>query len=497
MLHQLRSVLLRYSTDALPLRFTPGHCLKFGRNSHHTMMPSSAATSPRPQKVEGDISAVFASLRPSDPENAFPPRFAELKRSMWNEKLIQSWKEVLEALEVESARIAEQGEKLIPQIPMESIHNGLSPEELANIRAAGCVVVKGAVPREEALAWKEDIKSYVAANPGQVKGFPADNIQVYELYNTRSQMRARTHPNILKTQLVLLSLWDDRSGEVRLDTPISYFDRLRIRFPGDSKFALGPHVDGGSIERWEDPTYRSCFESILSGAWKSHNPYNAGPRVHAVQDLYSAPSQCSIFRPWQGWTAMSSTGPGEGTLRVLPMLSLATAYWMLRPFFRARDPTSSSLKWEDWNELDLEGTGFAGCGLGTGLELDDATHPPPATQPNNGVHAAGRAGRSGHCDMIHAVEGFHGGKGDSSVMYIPAVPLTLDNVQYLRDQRSNFLAGLPAPDFPGGPGESMFVGRATVEDVYPGGRCAVGFGKFHDAGDDGRLFAEANRILAV
>ncbi|KAF7365655.1 hypothetical protein MVEN_00439100 [Mycena venus] len=163
------------------------------------------------------------------------------------------------------------------------------------------------------------------------------------------------------------------------------------------------------------------------------------------------------------------------------MLSLATAYWMLRPFFRARDPASPSLKWEDWNELDLNGTGFAGCG---------------------------------HCDMIHAVEGHHGGKEDSSVLYIPAVPLTLGNAQYLRDQRTNFLAGLPAPcvylfrilncpydllvrDFPGGSGESTFVGRATVEDVYPGGRCAVGFEKFNEtAGDGSKLFAEANRILA-
>ncbi|KAJ7250502.1 hypothetical protein B0H12DRAFT_1120680 [Mycena haematopus] len=481
--------------------FTQRHGLKIGRNLYGRMMASSPAISPRSQKAEGDISAVFTSLRPSDPENAFPPRFAELKRTIWNEGLTQSWKEVLEALEVETARIAEQGEKLIPQIPMQSIHNGLSPEEIASIRAVGCVVVNGAVPKEEAIAWKHDIQSYVAANPGKVKGFPADNIQVFELYNTRSQIRARTHPNILQTQRALLSIWDDRSGEVRLDTPISYFDRLRIRLPGDAKFTLGPHVDAGSIERWEDPTYRSCFHSILAGgsAWKSHNPYNAGPRVHAIQDLYSAPSQCSIFRPWQGWTAMSSTGPGEGTLRVLPMLSLATAYWILRPFFRPRDPASTSLKWEDWNELDLEGTGFAGCGLGTGLELNDKTHPHlrlnqtmvsmPRVEPGDQVYW--------HCDMIHAVEGYHGGKDDSSVMYIPAVPLTLDNVQYLRDQRNNFLAGLPAPDFPGGLGESAFVGRATIEDVHPSGRCAVGFEKFHAVGDDSKLFAEANRILAV
>jgi hypothetical protein len=128
------------------------------------------------------------------------------------------------------------------------------------------------------------------------------------------------------------------------------------------------------------------------------------------------------------------------------MLSLATAYWILRPFFRARDPASPSLKWEDWNELDLDGTWFAGCGLGTGLELNDTTHPHlrlnqtmvsmPRVEPGDQVYCAfnfcGILMRwvvtstfSGHCDMIHAVEGYHGGKEDSSVMYIPAVPLTL------------------------------------------------------------------------
>ena len=31
----------------------------------------------------------------------------------------------------------------------------------------------------------------------------------------------------------------------------------------------------------------------------------------------------------------------------------------------------------------------------------------------------------GHCDLIHAVEAEHTGTGDSSVLYIPTVPLTL------------------------------------------------------------------------
>jgi hypothetical protein len=31
----------------------------------------------------------------------------------------------------------------------------------------------------------------------------------------------------------------------------------------------------------------------------------------------------------------------------------------------------------------------------------------------------------GHCDVVHAVEPLHCGNSDSSVFYIPAVPLTI------------------------------------------------------------------------
>lgn len=100
----------------------------------------------------------------------------------------------------------------------------------------------------------------------------------------------------MNTQKFLLSLWHasdpSSASEVSLSTPISYFDRLRIRQPGDSKFALGPHVDGGSIERWEDPSYRSCYKNILnSGAksnWRDHDPFDVSPRLHANQDMYNA-----------------------------------------------------------------------------------------------------------------------------------------------------------------------------------------------------------------
>jgi len=52
--------------------------------------------------------------------------------------------------------------------------------------------------------------------------------------------------------------------QVSTTTPVSYYDRLRIRFPGDSVFALGPHIDGGSLERWEDPGSFSQSPSLFS-----------------------------------------------------------------------------------------------------------------------------------------------------------------------------------------------------------------------------------------
>lgn len=115
----------------------------------------------------------------------------------------------------------------------------------------------------------------------------------YELYNAKAQILARTHPALITTQKYLLSLWhtSEPTSPISVRTPISYFDRIRIRPPGPSVFTLGPHIDGGSIERWEDPAFRACFQRILEGgeAWREHDPLDISPRLDANQDLYNAP----------------------------------------------------------------------------------------------------------------------------------------------------------------------------------------------------------------
>ena len=73
----------------------------------------------------------------------------------------------------------------------------------------------------------------------------------------------------------------------------------------------------------------------------------------------------------------------------------------------------------------------------------------------------------------------HQGNGPSAVMYIPSVPLTAQNAEYVRDMRDNFLVGRPAPDFPGGVGESEFTGRGMPEDIISeSGKTAMGLAPF-------------------
>ena len=115
----------------------------------------------------------------------------------------------------------------------------------------------------------------------------------YELYNTEAQILARTHPGLVNTQKALLSFWhaSDANSEVSLVQPISYFDRLRIRQPGPLAWSLGPHIDGGGIERWEDPGYRACYARVFEGgdSWKQLDSYDITPRLTANQDLYDSP----------------------------------------------------------------------------------------------------------------------------------------------------------------------------------------------------------------
>ena len=106
-----------------------------------------------------------------------------------------------------------------------------------------------------------------------------------------------------------------------------------------------------------------------------------------------------------------------------------------------------------------------------------------------------------HCDTIHAVDSVHSGSQDSSVLYIPACPLTADNARYLAEQRECFLSGKPSPDFGGGEGESRHVGRPRREEVESWGgeegSRGMGLAAFEGGESEGEreVVREANEIL--
>ena len=230
---------------------------------------------------------------------------------------------------------------------------------------------------------------------------------------------------------------------------------------------------------------------------------------------------------------MSQTGPGEGTLLVNPLLSLSTAYYLLRPFFtpvstasvllprQGKERFSSDfLKPSNWK---LEDSDFSptkpvgafspvlqGAWPGHGQELTPTLHP-HLDLPNTMIHVPRIAPGdyvAWHCDTIHAVDAVHRGEGDSSVLYIPACPTTRTNVNYARQQRDNFARGTPPPDFPGGQGEVGHVGRPTPDDLRrtiaarsPEGLRAAGFAPFDlamaDSEGEVEVLRYGNEVLGV
>lgn len=95
---------------------------------------------------------------------------------------------------------------------------------------------------------------------------------------------------------------------------------------------------------------------------------------HTLKHSRPARNQCTVFRAWQGWTSLSTTKANEGTLRVVPLLKLSTAYVMLRPFFKPRPGRETSLEADDW-EPNLEHGEFHGTSPGCAQTLSSESHP--------------------------------------------------------------------------------------------------------------------------
>lgn len=311
---------------------------------------------------------------------------------------------------------------------------------------------------------------------------------VWEVYWSKAQLKMRQDQRMLATQTALNRLWHCRAlpgsqGQLGLDVhrALTYCDRLRIRKPGDQSFTLGPHIDGGSTERWEDEAYRKVYAAILAGDWEEYDAFDGTHRAGARQELYGKSiGACSLFRSFQGWLSLSSVGQGRGALMVVPMVRESTAFIMMRPFLEDVPPDS-----------------FCGANPGKVQDLFPEFHqglidglvPTPEIRPGDSFWW--------HCDLVHAVEGTHSGAEDASVLYIPSVPLCARNAEYIQMQAARFAGGLTPPDFPPNHAEVECASRGAPDDLDEAGLRSMGLAEWPEAPVAGETRAafEATREL--
>jgi hypothetical protein len=363
-----------------------------------------------------------------------------------------------------------RGQSIIPELDFADIRAGkVSDATKAEIRRRGAAVIRNVFSRPQAEAWNGQIGDYLARNDYVKKAATRDagdryftslrssRPQIFGIYWSRPQMEARQAVPMAEARSFLNRLWRFEGGgktHFDPDRECTYADRIRRREPGDVSLGLSPHMDAGSVERWLDPAYAQVYREVFAGNWRAYDPFDGAYRTETEE--IPSPAVCSAFRTFQGWTALTRQGPGDGTLQLLP-IARAIVYFLIRPMA------------EDVPEDDL-----CGAKPGRALSLVDQWHgllrpaivPIPAVEPGDTVWW--------HSDIIHAVEDQHKGTGYSNVIYIGAAPYCAKNAAYLERQKGAFLSGESAPDFSAENFEVEFDGRARAQDLTELGKRQMG-----------------------
>jgi len=389
---------------------------------------------------------------------------------------LPGYREVFREVEAEMHRRVEEivsereaGRDVVPIVQYADIAAGqVSPQLVKKIKARGACVVRKTFSRQQATAWDQEIADYVdknnldakLANAAEDKYFgtlASAKPQIYGIYWSRPQVQARQSESLTNVRMFLNNLWRAESEGVRHfnpnETP-AYADRIRRRPPGSASLGLSPHIDGGSIERWLDNNFRKVYRHVFAGNWQQYDAFAAAFRPE-VREVPSA-AVCSMFRTFQGWTALTRQGRGDGTLQLIP-IAQAMVYVLLRAL-----------------QDDVPDDDLCGAKPGRALSISEQYHGMliralssiPLMEPGDTVFW--------HTDVVHAVENEHNGTGYSNVMYIASAPGCAKNSAYLERQALSFLSGKTPPDFAPDDFEVNFIGRGTVAELTALGRAQLG-----------------------
>jgi hypothetical protein len=350
------------------------------------------------------------------------------------------------------------GEQLFPTIDFADVASGtVRASELDAVAGAGCVVVRGTFEPGQAEAWDAELASYLSRNRFRERLLAKDpktatGSRIWPVYWSRPQIEARQHASMVTVRRFLNSLWRHTSGGVQWFDPdhdIGYPDRVRRREPGAASKGLAAHIDSPSAGGWRLAENQDVFAPLLTGGLDAYDPWDA---AHRTTEEVESPVNCTVFRTFQGWTALSQMHPEDGVLHVVPVPA-AVGYRLV---------------------LGLAGELGVGSGEGQAAPRRDAGDslvtqalvPIPQVEPGDTVWW--------HGDLYHAVGTATNETRWGNVMYIGCAPRCARNDAYVESMYARFLAGTSPVDFPFDDYEADFDGRATVADLDPTGRAQFG-----------------------
>jgi len=422
--------------------------------------PSIETALPHWEEPPADLKAAVREIKA-----ALRARIAASGRTV--EEVFAVVEEQIRAEVDEIAAAKERGEQVWPVIDYADIAAGTVPaDSLAKLRRRGCLVVRAHFDRDQAVQWDRDIVDYVESNrffenyrgPGDdFFGSVGSRPEIYPIYWSPAQMQARQSDRMAKVQAFLNSQWKHESGGVRWFDPNRdslYPDRIRRRPEGANSNGLGTHLDPGTLDLWMTEAYQRAFRHLFDGTVEQYDPWDAAHRTAGPQ--YPGSTMCSVFRTFQGWTALSDMDHDQGVLHTVPIPG-AMAYLMLRPLLP-----------------DVPDDDMCGVTVNQVFPANEKWHP-LLMEALTGIPDV-TAGDSvwWHCDMIHSVAPVQNQRGWGNVMYIPAAPWCPRNERYAANVRDAFRTGESPGDFPAEHYEREWTNRFQPENLNVTGRRGLG-----------------------
>ena len=79
---------------------------------------------------------------------------------------------------------------------------------------------------------------------------------------------------------------------------------------------MAAHADSPSVGGWRIAENQAVFAPLLTGGLDAYDPFDAAHRTGVEVE---SPVGCTVFRTFQGWTALSEMRPEDGVLHVVPI----------------------------------------------------------------------------------------------------------------------------------------------------------------------------------